>query len=96
MNKVIAILVAGLFATAAFAQAPAPTSQAEPAKAAASKPVRASIRPEPDIAGTTTNDAQAADATGKAEKHKKAKGHKKTAKSESAAEAKTEPGAKTK
>jgi hypothetical protein len=96
MKKVIAALIAGLFANAAFAQAPAPTSQAEPAKAEASKPVRASIRPEPDVAGATANDATVSGETRKAEKHKKAKAHRKAEKSGAAAQPKTEPVAETK
>lgn len=96
MKTVFASLIAGLFASAAFAQAPAPASQTQPAKPEASKPVKASIRPEPDVDGAPANEAKATGATRKAEKtHKTAKPHKK-AKRETAAEAKTRPAAETK
>jgi hypothetical protein len=96
MKKVIATLVAGLCASAVFAQAPAANSQAEPAKAEASKPVRSTLRPEPDIAGATATDAKAAGVARKGAKQKKAKAHKKAAKGETTAGSKTEPVAETK
>jgi hypothetical protein len=96
MKKVTATLTAGLFACAAFAQAFAATSQAEPAKAEASQPVKSTLKPEPDVAGATATDAKAAGEAKKVEKHKKAKAHKKAAKSETAAGAKTEPAAEAK
>jgi hypothetical protein len=96
MKKVIATLVAGLCASAAFAQAPATHSQAEPAKAEAAQPVRSTLRPEPDIAGATATDAKAAGEAKKGARHKNAKAHKNAAKRETAAETKTEPAADTK
>jgi hypothetical protein len=85
MKKVIATLIAGLFASAAFAQTPAtPATPAAPA-AEASQPVKATIKPEADIAkaGKTEDGTK----TAKAEpKHKKAKSHKKAQKAAPAAE----------
>lgn len=94
MKKVIVTLVAGLVASAAYAQAPATTSQTEPAKEKAPHPVKATIKPEPDVSAAVPPDPKTADETSKTEKHKKPKAHKKAAKSEPA-ESKTEPAAET-
>jgi hypothetical protein len=84
MKKVIATLIAGLFASAAFAQAPAtPATPATPAAAATPATAATKAAPAAKAEGDTTKEAT----TAKAEpKHKKAKAHKASKKTAPAAQ----------
>jgi hypothetical protein len=92
MKKTIATLIAGLFATAAFAQTPAPaapaTTTAAPATSAAVKADVKEAKADAKEAKADANDAKMSAKHAKAKtRHAKAK-HKRAAKTEAAKESK--------
>ena len=97
MTKIIASLIAGLFATAAFAQAPAATTTAPAAKPAVVKTeAKAEVKaPEVKTADVKT-EAKAEVKTAKTKTHHKAKAAKESKDAAPVAAAKVEPKADTK